>query len=524
MFVLGTKFVLTCIRKTNKTNKMKKLLLSIAALALSSTTSYAQLADGSIAPDFTITDINGDTHNLYSILDEGKPVILDLFATWCGPCWSFAEYGVMEEMYEAYGDHGTDEVFIIAIEADSSTPESELMGGGSSIGDWTSMINFALADDPTGDIANDYALAYYPTIYRICPEDKTVTEIGQSPDDQFYWTSEGLYEEINGSCGTSLLPPFVVEGSNAGIASYDGSMIACGDEIITPEISIQNLGTEDMTTCTINTLINGAVVSSQDWTGLLEMNETESVTLADLPANTIFATFEIVMSGDLVDSDNNYDLELTSATASHAAIHVQVMTDNYPGETEWNIYNDAGESVASGTYVGNGASAGGQDAATLFDHYNSLENGCYTFVVTDAYGDGQQWYSGEGEGVNGYVIVTDGEGQELLSIEGNWGSIAGVAFEVTHGVGVEELEKTNVSIFPNPATSHATVNVSLVEAEEVVVEVVNALGQNVVSVNTKFDAGLNSFELPVEKLSTGLYYVNVKVANEVITQKLNIVK
>ena len=33
-------------------------------------------------------------------------------------------------------------------------------------------------DDPDGTVADDYALAYYPTIYKICP-DRMVTEVGQ---------------------------------------------------------------------------------------------------------------------------------------------------------------------------------------------------------------------------------------------------------------------------------------------------------------------------------------------------------
>ena len=42
----------------------------------SSTLSLAQLPDGSIAPDFTATDIQGVEHNLYDLLDDGKKVIL----------------------------------------------------------------------------------------------------------------------------------------------------------------------------------------------------------------------------------------------------------------------------------------------------------------------------------------------------------------------------------------------------------------------------------------------------------------
>ncbi len=68
-----------CDSKYNKFI-MKKMLLSLLAL-VSFSTANAQLPDGVIAPDFTLTDINGTPHNLYNYLAAGKRVYIDVSAT-----------------------------------------------------------------------------------------------------------------------------------------------------------------------------------------------------------------------------------------------------------------------------------------------------------------------------------------------------------------------------------------------------------------------------------------------------------
>ena len=71
---------------------MKKMLALVLALAMC--LGCAALAEetalvyalGAPMPDFTFTDINGVSHTLSETLKEKEMVLINLWATWCGPC------------------------------------------------------------------------------------------------------------------------------------------------------------------------------------------------------------------------------------------------------------------------------------------------------------------------------------------------------------------------------------------------------------------------------------------------------
>ena len=136
---------------------MKKLLLSaLVCSALFANNTHAQLPDGSVAQDFTVTDINGTEHNLYTYLDQGYSVVMDVSATWCGPCWGYHQSGALEDLYVNHGPAGfpgvsantTDDVMVLWFEGDGSTTQADLEGtGGNTQGNWLAGTAFPIIDD-----------------------------------------------------------------------------------------------------------------------------------------------------------------------------------------------------------------------------------------------------------------------------------------------------------------------------------------------------------------------------------------
>lgn len=141
----------------------KKGNVAYPYLKLTSAKSFSSLIDsldnvginpGQIAPNFTLTDINGDQFSLSDF--RGRVVVIDLMATWCGPC--ITEMGHLREIFSNY-DHN--EVWILSIDVDNSETISQLTEFKADHGDdWT----FATQGNSVG---TTYGVTGIPQMYII---------------------------------------------------------------------------------------------------------------------------------------------------------------------------------------------------------------------------------------------------------------------------------------------------------------------------------------------------------------------
>ncbi len=140
-----------------RTHPMMKEAERIAGTAL-------RTAVGQPYTDITLPDADGKNVSLSSLVGEGKYVLLDFWASWCGPCRE--EFPYLAEAYGKYRAKGFD-IYGVSLDQDREAWSEAVERYGLV---WTNVV----ADENPNDAAQVYGVTSIPANFLIAPDGKIV--------------------------------------------------------------------------------------------------------------------------------------------------------------------------------------------------------------------------------------------------------------------------------------------------------------------------------------------------------------
>ncbi len=108
---------------------------------------------GALAPDFTLVNLEGENVSLSDF--QGQPVMINLWATWCGPCR--IEMPTIQSRFEKYRDEG---FIVLAVNFDER--KADVQAFGDEFG-----LTFQILLDPGAKVQKLYRTRSYPTSFFV---------------------------------------------------------------------------------------------------------------------------------------------------------------------------------------------------------------------------------------------------------------------------------------------------------------------------------------------------------------------
>ena len=546
---------------------MKKILSLFAALLLSSFC-FAQLPDGSIAPDFTLYEINKTTGqmetdhtiNLYSMLDEYKTVFIDVSASTCNPCYSFHQTGTLPSLMSMYGPTGTDDSRVLFIEG-APTGSSWASISGQNEGTWnvTAGANYPVIPlfiTPNIPYANtfvhDYNISGYPTLFMVCPNRASykLTRDGTNQAAAWHELAQNTCPDISKTNSAIIQAPF--KPASAYFCSYD----------ITPTITIQNVGTANMTSAVI-TMTHQGTTYTKNWTGNLAQFDTENVTLDGI-AGSEGGNHDLTFA---ITEVNGVANEAPTMAASNVSFYVKINAEATSVDENFSSSSNLSNWVIDDNTEG---SCFLYQGALVFEAY-MIENGKTTELILpmlDLSANTTPWiqfdvayrqYSYSNDRLQ--VMVSNDCGQSWTTVYNKAGAelktgsptnsefeasssnyrtdcaeLTGLAnhnpalvkFVFTSNYGnniwldnvkirdvnpteIESIENEELSVYPVPANDHLYINYSKTISQ---VEVYNVEGQLVKALENVGNS------INISDLSSGIYMFNFTTEDGVVVRKV----
>ena len=132
---------------------MKKILISL--LLLVPTISFAQIKN---LPNVDVKKIDGSSFNFKNIDNNGNPIVISFWATWCKPCTK--ELNNIAEVYEDWQDETN--VKLVAVSIDDRRSQSKVAPYVNSSG-W----EYEIYIDPNSDLKRAMGVSTVPHTFLL---------------------------------------------------------------------------------------------------------------------------------------------------------------------------------------------------------------------------------------------------------------------------------------------------------------------------------------------------------------------
>jgi len=149
---------------------IKKLFITCAIFAVTTGLGFAEVEVGKAAPNFSLPDTNGKTHNLADL--KGKYVVLEWYQPDCPFVRKHYRSGNMQSLQKEYTAKG-----VVWLSIDSSAPGEEGNYPAVKLNEFAAKdaaARTALLMDPSGDVGRLYDAKTTPDMYIIDPKGNLV--------------------------------------------------------------------------------------------------------------------------------------------------------------------------------------------------------------------------------------------------------------------------------------------------------------------------------------------------------------